>query len=103
MDILSASEIDEVVENSALVYKYNQDIDRESAFEMLEKKMADLEEIQKKANLPGPKSSTSSSRKAPQEESIIEELSKNTMVRQLGRTIFRELTRGILGSFKRKR
>jgi len=37
--------------------------------------------------------------KPVQETSIIDELSKNTMVRQLGRTIFRELTRGILGSF----
>ncbi|MEP1086795.1 helicase HerA-like domain-containing protein [Algoriphagus sp.] len=103
MDILSESEINQVVENSALVYKYNQDIDRESAFEMLEKKMADLEELQKKATLPGPKSTTTTRRSAPQEDSLIEELSKNTMVRQLGRTIFRELTRGILGSFSRKR
>lgn len=102
MDILNSAEIDEVVENSALVYKYNQDIDRESAFEMLEKKMADLEEVQKKATLPGPKASTRTTRKAAQEDSIIEELSKNTMIRQLGRTIFRELTRGILGSFSRK-
>jgi len=34
---------------------------------------------------------------------MIEELSKNTMVRQFGRTILRELTRGILGSFTKKR
>ena len=101
MDILNEEEIDTVVKNSALIYKYNQDIDRESAFEMLEKKMADLEETQKKAELPGPKTRTS--KRTTQEVSLIEELSKNTMVRQLGRTIFRELTRGILGSFSRKR
>ena len=35
--------------------------------------------------------------------SFIEELSKNTMVRQMGRTLFRELARGILGSFSGKR
>lgn len=28
---------------------------------------------------------------------MIEEISKNTMVRQLGRTALRELTRGLLG------
>lgn len=103
MDILNEGEIDNVVENSALVYKYNQDIDRESAFEMLEKKMAELEETQKKAELPGPKASTRTTKRTTEEVSLIEELSKNTMVRQLGRTIFRELTRGILGSFSRKR
>ena len=103
MDILNPEEIDEVIGNSALVYKYNQDIDRESAFELLEKKMAELEETQKKAELPGPKTATKTSRRTKEDESLIEELSKNTMVRQIGRTIFRELTRGILGSFRRKR
>ncbi|SFT51808.1 hypothetical protein SAMN04489724_1113 [Algoriphagus locisalis] len=101
MDILDEAEIDRVVENSALVYKYNQELDSKSAFEILEKKMNELEEIQKKAEIPGPKATTS--RRTTQDESLFEELSKNTMVRQLGRTIFRELTRGILGSFTRKR
>ncbi|PZX56933.1 hypothetical protein LV84_02062 [Algoriphagus ratkowskyi] len=103
MDILTSSEIDEVVRNSDLLSKYNQDIDRESAYEMLEKKMLALEDAQNKATLPGPNSTTRTSKKATQEKSMIEELSKNTMIRQLGRTIFRELTRGILGSFSRKR
>ncbi|WP_075352651.1 helicase HerA-like domain-containing protein [Algoriphagus marinus] len=100
MDILENSEILDLVSNSKLVNKYNQDIDRESAFEMLEKKMIQVEEEQQKATLPKPSLPRS---KAKEEESLIEELSKNTMVRQLGRTIFRELTRGILGSFSRKR
>ena len=103
MDILNPAEIDKVVENSGLVYKYNQDIDRESAFELLEKKMTELEEFQKKAELPGPKVPDRASKRTQESDSLIEELSKNTMVRQLGRTIFRELTRGILGSFSRKR
>ena len=101
MDILNEEEIDCVVENSALVYKYNQNIDPESAYEILEKKMVELEAIQQKAELPGPMSRTTT--RTVKEASLIEELSKNTMVRQLGRTIFRELTRGILGSFSRKR
>ncbi|RAI91468.1 helicase HerA-like domain-containing protein [Algoriphagus yeomjeoni] len=103
MDILNEEEIDAVVENSGLIYKYNQDLDRESAFELLEKKMTELEETQKKAELPGPKSSTRTTKRTAEDASLFEELSKNTMVRQLGRTIFRELTRGILGSFSRKR
>lgn len=101
MDILSQGEIDSLVASSELVGKYNEDIDRESAFEMLEKKMDKIESEQEKAGLPKPNLTKASRTK--EEESLLEELSKNTMVRQLGRTIFRELTRGILGSFSGKR
>lgn len=59
-------------------------MDRESAFEMLEKKIIPVEVEQQKASL------TNSSRTrsgAKEEDSLIEELSKITLVRQLGRTI----------------
>lgn len=102
MDILSESEIDQLVRASILVPKYNQDIDRESAFEMLEAKLIQVEKKQEKANLPTPNIPKPRTRRK-EEESLFEELSKNTMVRQLGRTIFRELTRGILGSLTGKR
>lgn len=101
MDILSEIEIDEQVNRSDLTSKYNQALDRESAFELLEQKIAEIEKEQEEVVLPGPKPRTSS--RTVKEESLIEELSKNTMVRQLGRTIFRELTRGILGSFTRRK
>jgi len=101
MDILTDSEIDQVVKSSSLVSKYNLDIDRDSAFEMLERKMMKIQSEQEKAKLPGP--ATRTSKRTPKEESFIEELSKNTMVRQMGRTLFRELARGILGSFSGRR
>ncbi|SHO59953.1 helicase HerA-like domain-containing protein [Algoriphagus zhangzhouensis] len=101
MDILTEKEIDDVCKSSDLIDKYNQEIDRESAFEILGDKLEKIEKEQEKAVLPGPKPRTT--RRTKQDESIIEELSKNTMVRQIGRTIFRELTRGILGSFTRRR
>lgn len=104
MNILTESEIDSLVNNSNLVSKYNQDLDRESAFEMLENKLQEVEKAQEKAKLPIPTLPKSQPRpRVKEEESLIEELSKNTMFRQLGRTIFRELTRGILGSFTGKR
>lgn len=104
MDILTESEIDSLVRSSELVSKYNVDLDRESAFEMLNEKLEEVEKAQEKAKLPTPTiPKPSTRRRAKEEESLIEELSKNTMVRQLGRTIFRELTRGILGSFSGKR
>ncbi len=101
MDILTESEIDDVVRGSQLVHKYNQELDRESAFELLERKMDLVEREQERAGLPGPGVPNSRTRTKP-EESFIEELSKNTMVRQVGRTLFRELARGILGSFSRR-
>ncbi len=101
MDILTETEIDELVRGSQLVHKYNQELDRESAFELLERKMDQVEEVQERAGLPRHGSTKSPVRSKP-EESFIEELSKNTMVRQVGRTLFRELARGILGSFTRK-
>lgn len=101
MDILTESEIDELVRGSQLVSKYNQELDRESAFELLERKMEQIEKEQERAGYPDRGAPKSRSRTKP-EESFIEELSKNTMVRQVGRTLFRELARGILGSFSRK-
>jgi len=44
MDILSATEIDEINSKSKLVKKYNEEIDRESAFEILNKKIDDANE-----------------------------------------------------------
>ena len=43
MDILSAAEIDSINNSSDLVRKYSQVIDRESAYEMLSRKVADIE------------------------------------------------------------
>ena len=44
MDILTESEIDSLVHRSSLVKKYNVEIDRESAFELLDKKITAAEE-----------------------------------------------------------
>ncbi|SFD41594.1 helicase HerA-like domain-containing protein [Flavobacterium phragmitis] len=45
MDILSASEIDEINGKSKLVKKYAEEIDRESAFEILTKKLTEAAEV----------------------------------------------------------
>lgn len=103
MDILSNEEIDEVVGKSDIVQEYNREMDRESAYEILKKKLeeassaAHLEELDKQRRA-GEKAVRRGRKKAVQDESLIEELSKNTMVRQMGRTIIRELARGLLGS-----
>jgi len=104
MDILTHDEIDQLVNQSSLVKKYNVDIDRKSAFEILDQKITDAEEtatqMQKQAPAGG---NARPQNRTPKETSIFDDLSKNTMVRQIGRTIFRELTRGILGSVSGKK
>ena len=90
MDVLSALEVQGLVAQSALASKYNQALDRESAFELLEKRLKGEEKDQEEEE---PKTK----RTTKKETSMIEDISKNTMVRQVGRTVFRELARGLLG------
>lgn len=89
MDILTPAELQALVANSLLAPKYNEVIDRESASEMLDKRLIQHQEV-----APAPVKPTKPVKAEP---SMIEEISKNTMVRQLGRTALRELTRGLLG------
>lgn len=89
MDIISPEEVDEIVNRSNLVKKYNEVIDRESAYEILNKK---LQEAQQQA--------PEEEKKSPggrEEKSTVEKVLTSTTARQVGRTVARELTRGILG------
>ncbi|MEL7062988.1 MAG: helicase HerA-like domain-containing protein, partial [Bacteroidota bacterium] len=110
MDILSEGEIEQLIRGSRLIREYNKDIDRESAHEILKAKIerAKEDEIQEQRakELEKARKVSRRSSKAKQDPSLIEELSKNTMVRQLGRTVARELTRsllGVMGLSKRRR
>ena len=93
MDVLSENELEEQLEKSEIFEEYEKTIDRDSAYEILEKK------LEKAAEKPAPKKKTSrSSRTKKEEESLLEKASKNTMVRQIGRTAAREIVRGVLGA-----
>ena len=48
MDILTDTEIENLVNNSELVRKYNEVIDRESAYELLNKKIEEVNEEEQK-------------------------------------------------------
>lgn len=102
MDVLTSSEISELVENSELVKKYNQEINRESAYEILTDKIkiAQQEDNQEKLKQ---FNRSSQKEKSRGRKSTLETISKNTMVRQLGRTVLREVTRGLLGALGIKR
>ncbi|MBL0043291.1 MAG: DUF853 family protein [Flavobacteriales bacterium] len=99
MDILNPTEIQTLVSNSAMARKYNEVIDRESAFEILEKRLKEHEESEAEGEEQDKKNdpSNTDSRPTKEEPSTFEKLSKNTMVRQVGRTVASALTRGLLG------
>lgn len=98
MDILTAKEIKDLVRNSDLVEKYDEEIDRDSAYEILSKKIKTAQKEENQKKLREEKKKTTNTRSSRKEKSTIDAISKNTMVRQLGRTVLRELTRGLLGA-----
>jgi len=96
MDILINEEIDELVRNSKLFSKYNENIDRESAYELLNRK---IEVSTKDKGFTLPKYDTPKQpRGRPKEEkSTFEKVLTSSTTRQIGNTVVRELARGILG------
>ncbi|QCK15067.1 helicase HerA-like domain-containing protein [Mangrovivirga cuniculi] len=97
MNVLKQNEIEDLLNKSDLVDKYNETVDRESAYELLEKKLfTEEKQIEESKGINKPQ-------KPLTDESVWEELSKNTMVRQMGRTLIRELSRGLLGAVSGKK
>lgn len=95
MDVLLPAELSALVARAELAPKYNQAINRDSAAEILARRFKEHQE-ELPAPAPGPRSKRS-------EPGMLEQISKNTMVRQLGRTAMREFTRGLLGVLGVKR
>lgn len=98
MDVLTDKEIDEITDRSYMIQKYNEVIDRESAYEILTGKIevAQEEEQQEKFKEEQAKANKSSTRRR-KEKSTMEKMVNSTTTRQIGRTVARELTRGLLG------
>ena len=92
-------EINKILGESYLINKYNQVIDRESAYEILNEKIeeAHKEEIQAQRRVQQEKAVKSSARSRRREKSTLEKVMSSTTTRQIGRTVARELTRGLLG------
>ncbi len=95
MNILTASEIDQITGQSKLIPKYNQVIDRESAYEILCDRLehkASSKEVENEEEKPTRRTST-----AKPEKSTLEKAMDSPIAKQVGRTVARELTRGLLG------
>ena len=95
MDTITPNELDTVVQNSMLAPKYRDLVERDSARELLARRME--QNSQNNNGESEPTLSKNPNKLAKQEPSFLEELSKNTMVKQIGRTVTGEITRGILG------
>ncbi|GJM63778.1 helicase HerA-like domain-containing protein [Persicobacter diffluens] len=89
MGVLSDPELAKQLSRSELMPKYQKAIDRDSAFEMLNRRMVEEEDV--------PKPNSPKAQRNPASDSLLESLSKNTFVRQMGRTVIRELSRGLMG------
>jgi DNA helicase HerA-like ATPase len=87
MDVLTTGEIDQLTGRSSLVKKYNKEINRESAFEILNGKMnAKAEEQVENKKV-----------KDREEPSMLEQITESAAGRQVMRTVAQELTRGLMG------
>jgi uncharacterized protein len=93
MDVLNKEEIDALVRHSAIASRYNQIIDRDSAYEMLHRKMDDARDLEDESkNKPKvPSDPKPTARRT--EKSAFEKVANSSA----GRTIIREVTRGLLG------
>ena len=113
MDILTPVEIKEIVDFSILTEKYNKEIDRRSAYEILTEKMSKAKDAERRAEIA----------KAEEKERAIKEkelrrsqpktkttkpTTRRTTARQssgsdMGSTLIKELTRGLFGILGMKR
>jgi DNA helicase HerA-like ATPase len=88
MDVLTQSEIDSIVDHSKLAAKYNQVTDADSAYEMLTAKLK--EAAANPVLAPG--------KAAKPEESTLEKIVNNTVVKSMMRTAGTTIVRSLLGS-----
>lgn len=106
MDILLEEEIDQVVKKSALVPKYEQSLDRESAFEILTAKIekaeqqATYEKQQKEADRARKTTTTStaSGRRGRPQKSTLEKVLSSSTSRQIARTATSTIVRTLMGA-----
>lgn len=91
MDILTDAEVQSLVMSSKLASKYNQTIDSESAYEILNAKIAEAEQRSQQINQM--QEQAKAQKAAPKEKSILD----NPIVRSAGRTAATMITRSLLG------
>ncbi len=97
MDVLTDQELDRIVHSSDLVSKYDQTIDRQSAYELLNAKLEDAAEEKHRTQMERQYKQARQSSPSRREKSTFEEVLSSPTTRQIGNTVARELMRGLLG------
>lgn len=97
MGVLNPQELAAVVAQSTLIARYGQRIERESAKEILAKQVASATQTNTT------ETTTKRGTADPQEPGMIEQISKNTLFRQVVRQIMRDLMRSLLTALGIKR
>ncbi|MCB0547799.1 MAG: DUF853 family protein [Phaeodactylibacter sp.] len=96
MDVLTQQEINSIIRRSRIIDKYNEEIDRESAHEILTRKLEEAQDATLQEEMRGQREQAKSTSRR-QEKSAIEKIISSPTTRQVARTVARELTRGLLG------
>lgn len=89
MDVLTDSEINQILRGSQIIDKYNEVINRESAYEILTGKV-ETEYGQENPEVSRPQQK--------EEPGMFEKVLKSPVAKQVGTTLVREITRGLLGA-----
>lgn len=99
MDILTDQEIQDILDQSDLVQKYEKDYDRESAYEILtdrlEKQYRDREEA------PKPTKSTTTTRRTKKDKTIVETILSDSVTKSFIRNIGNQIIRGFFGKIRK--
>ncbi len=91
MDVLTETEIENIVNHSKLAAKYNQVIDSNSAYEMLTAKLQE-------AAANSAANTTEAKQTAKPQESTLEKVANNSVVKSIMRTAGNTIVRSLLGS-----
>ncbi|WDT68482.1 helicase HerA-like domain-containing protein [Cloacibacterium sp. TD35] len=94
MDVLTSEEIDDFVNSSDLVKKYKNEVDKESAYEILAKRMEQAAEVEKEVA-----QEKSTARQPKEEPGMFEQVMKSRAGRTFTTTLAREGAKFVLGMF----
>lgn len=104
MDILTENEIQKIIDQSELVTKYGRDLDRDSAYEMLTRKMETppAQPQETKTTKSASKAGKSPGRPRKQ-KSVVQTILSDSTTKSFIRTIGNEIIRGLFGKPTRRR
>lgn len=101
IDILDETEIQTLINKSKLTRKYNVEVNRESAYEILNNKIERIDKSNKEEQTQKPKQTSSRKTSSKNQKSTIEKILGSGAAKQAARTFSSSLVRGLLGILKK--